>query len=293
MQFEKLNEFFNKVEHTQKAPPTPGKMDGLGSFNKDTFRNTIPYFENMSEHDIAVLIKNNIDKISNDIITGNSEYKDLFKNMKFISSFIRAISSIPIDTTIRLACNRLTYDSFTEDKPDRAIKEQYLNMSKIVNKDIVNKLLSLNLDENTAINLALCRYSSSNEQTNVKRVNFTLYHKDPYVMSDQMIVWIYEKLFDRISDLFYGTMLETYSVKTQEENGENFIEIYGRVGNCVLLILNNMTTSDITKVVAQYSNLLKYKNYPPTRFSLRTLSADYERISNVVESLIASGYYIP
>ena len=166
-------------------------------------------------------------------------------------------------------------------------------MSKTVNRDYINKLISIGLNETVSINLALCRFSSAHEQTNVKRLNFAIYNRDPQLMNEQMVVWIYEKLFSRISPLFLATMFEVYSPQQQNDFGENFMEVSGTVGLAVLCILNNMTSDNIRKVLMGYSSEWNYKGKPPVRFSLHALSEDYSRISRVVDFLTSSGEIIP
>lgn len=287
-----LNDFYQKASSIQPVAPNLVNTN-FDQLNKNAFKESIPLINQMDDHNLSVLIKNNIDVISRDILNGDSDYAHLFTNTKFISCFIRAINSVPIDHIIRLACNKITYDYFTSDNPDISIKQQYLNMSRIVNRDVINKLLTIGLDDNIACNLALCRYSSANEKTNVKRLNFAIYHRDPNIMSEQMVIWIYEKMFTRISDLFMATMFEVYNTQQQIDFGENFMENYGTVGLAILVILNNMTTENIRKVLIAYEDEWEYMGRPPVRFSLHALSEDYSRISRVVEYLTSIGKQIP
>ena len=287
-----LEDFYRKVSQTQSQQQilVDPNFDQL---NRNIFKQSIPNFAIMDDHSIATLIRNNIDIISSDILHDDAAYAPLLRDPKFITAFIRAINSIPMDYSTKLACNKITYDYFTSENPDPAIKQQYLNMSRNVNREAINKLMAIGLDENTASNLALCRYSSANEKTNIKRLNFSIYHRDPNIMTEQMVVWIYEKLFDRISDLFQATMLEVYSPQQQEDFGDNFMEVYGTVGLVVLIILNNMTSDNIRKVLIGYEAEWEYHGRPPVRFSLHTLSNDYSKINRVVEYLTSIGKVIP
>lgn len=287
-----FEDFYNKVSQLPE-PEKPTIDINFNQFSKDVLKQAIMNIDQMDEHSIAVLIKNNIETLSNDILHDDPSYSNVLRDPKFISSFIRAINSIPLDYTTKVACNKITYDYFTSDNPDPAIKQQYLSMSKTINRDAINKLMSIGLNENIASNLALSRYSSANERTNVKRLNFAIYHRDPSLMTEQMVVWIYEKLFNRISDLFQATMFEVYTPQQQEDFGENFMEVYGVVGLAVLIILNNMTSDNIRKVLIGYEAEWEYKGRPPVRFSLRALSGDYSRIRNVVEYMDSIGKHIP
>lgn len=292
MYVQPLSDFFQKASNT--VPRERNRVDAnFDSFNQNAFKNQVHNIPEMDEHKIAILVKNNIDEICDDILSANIPYIGLFSDTNFINGFIRAVNSIPISYKIRLACNKLTYDYFTSDNAIYEIKQKYLHISKVVNRIEINRLIVLGIDEVTASNLVLCRYSSTNERTNVKRLNFTLYHKDPNVMTEQIIVWIYENLFDMMSQLFYGIMFETYTPQQEEDFGDNFMEIYGTVGIAILDILNNMTSQNIKRVLLGYIEEWEFRNHPPVRFSLRSLSQDYSHISRVVESLYMDGKYVP
>ena len=289
--YQPFNGFYEKA--VAVTPKNNLVQPDLSSLNSSAFKNSLSNILNMDEHHIAVLVKNSIDEITDDILSGTIPYIHIFSNHNFINGFIRAVGSIPISYKIRLACNKLTYDYFTSDNAVPEIKQKYLHISRVVNRPEINKLMAYGIDENSACNMALCRYSSTNERTNVKRLNFTLYHKDPNIMNEQMIVWIYEALFDRISPLFYGVMFEVYTPQEEEDFGDNFMEIYGTVGLACLDILNNMTSDNIKKVLTGYVEEWEYSGRPAVRFSLRSLSGDYSRITRVVESFNSSGKYVP
>ena len=185
----------NFQEDIKNNPPTVNNTVPFPTFdilNKNYFRSSIVNYKDMDEASLSVLIKNSIDTIVADI--SNNNIKDiiyLFKDAKFISALNRALNSIPITYEIKLSFNKIVYDYFTSDNPEYNIKKLYLNTSQIINREAINKLQAIGLSETIACNLALCRYSSANEQTNVKRLNFAIYARDPMIMNEQMIIWIY------------------------------------------------------------------------------------------------------
>lgn len=286
--------FQDLIQQAQQYPPPQPIFTetSLEELDKSFFKNKLVNNQ-LNEYELSSLIKNNIETMADDILKGDQFYTPYLMNPVFVKAFIRAISSIPIGYKERHLCNKIVYDYFTFDNPDRAMKEQYLSMARIVNQDVIYKLKSIGMDENTACNLALARYSSANEKTNVKRLNFVLYYKDPEIMTEQRVVWIYEKLFTHVSDLFQATMFEVYPPIQQQEFGENFMEVYGVVGLAVLCILNNMKSDDIRRVLIGYHSEWESKGHPEVRFGLRSLSEDYSRITRVVEMLYQQGIYIP
>ena len=62
------------------------------------------------------------------------------------------------------------------------------------------------------------------------------------MLSEQTIVWIYEKLFTRISDLFQATMFEVYTEQQQFDFGENLAGAHhtfnGSLASACLKVMN-------------------------------------------------------
>lgn len=282
-----FGDFYNRV---MSQPPI--KKEQIQLDYRSNLKEKLSRFSSLESHEQSTLIKNNLEMISDDILNNDVTYASLLKSIDFIDALDRVVTAVPLEYRVQLAINKISYDYFTSENPDSKIKELYLKLSKSVNSHYINQLTALGLDETTASNFALCRFSSANEKTNVKRLNFAMYCKDPIIMTDQMIVWIYEKLFNRIYDLFEATMFETYTKQQQADFGSDFMEIYGTVGLAVLIILNNMRSEDIRRVLLKYSIAWEYKRIP-VRFSLHALSGDYSRISRVVDVLTAEGYNIP
>ena len=111
-------------------------------FDSSHFKNTIiNCVNNMNDYDLCIFLKNNIERLCEDIMRGDiNSYAGHFQNDKFISALTKAISSIPITNDIIVACNRIIYDYFTLDNADKYIKQKYLVISKIVNKDLISSL---------------------------------------------------------------------------------------------------------------------------------------------------------
>lgn len=280
-----MNYFDTLTRRVAQIQPPPTVNVNFSNLNQNAFKNGINNaYNTMDAPQLSVFIRNNIDEIVKDIQKKEIPYIDFFRDVKFIDAFIRAINSIPMSYELRQACNNLAYDYFTCDNPNPSIKQKYLDISRIANKSDINKLMCIGIPENTASNLALCRFSSNKEEVNAKRLNFALYFQNPDFATEQMIVWIYEKLFDKIKYLFIATMLETYSKTEMENFGPNFNEIYGRVSNAILIIVNNMESEGIKRVLCAYHEAQKLAKCP-VRFSLRCLSNDYARILRVVEIL--------
>lgn len=276
----------------QQMPPEPNMvMPSFDGVNRENFIVKMGNIGILSDNEIIHLIKENIDSIVNDVLSNNIPYIHILFNKRFIANFIKVMHSIPIDYTKRVCCNKISYEYLCEDVKDEEVKKAFLNLSMVTNRDIVNSLISLGLDESLSAMLAMSRFSSVKEKINAERLNFVIAQEDPNLMTEQMIVYIYEKLFDKITDLFVATMLEVYSPEEQLRLGPDFMEVYGTIGLAVLTIVNNMPLENIKHVLISYATDWEYNGRHETRFSLRNLSADYSRISQVVHALLKEGYY--
>ena len=258
-----------------------------------SFIDKLDHVDELSEAEVIRLIVNNIDTIAHDIMVGDTSYAKYFTNIRFLSIFTRVCNSRPITSVIRITCNMVIYDYFTSDDNNREVKRLMLDLAEAVNKKQIELLKSKGLSDSLVKNLVIARYSSIREDVNSARLNFVICQQEPELMVPDTIVYIYETLYDNISDLFKATMFEAYSAEDKENLGEFFMEIYDRVGMVVLTIVNNMTTSQIREVLTRYRSSWEDKGYPAVRFSLRSLSADFERIANVVEDLYQRQIYIP
>lgn len=283
----------------QQQPPKPNMVDiNFGTLDPEVFENELRTINTVDDNTLTMFIIKYVNKIADDVTSNQANYSYLFRDHRFISCFIRAVSSIPqIDYRLKIASNKLAYDYFVSENPNPQLKKQYLTLAQIVNRLEIARLIGLGVDETSACNFALCRYSSMNERTNVKRLNFSLYHKNPDIFTEQMVVDIYQKLFTSISDLFYATMFETYSDQEmdmfQQSIGDAFSEMYGTIGLAVLDLLRDMPSESIRKVLLGYAEEWQTRSRPPVRFGLRSLSNDYSRITTMVEYLIANNVVIP
>lgn len=264
--------------------------------NRTFFKDYINDIDNIQPVDLYNLIKETHKSILSDIMTHNdTQYIDVFTNSRFLSTLIQVLGSVTLDYEERICCNKLAYDYFTVRNNDPYIKELFYTLSKIVNRDLIPTLVAIGIPENTASQLVMARYSSNREITNVKRVNFIISMGSKEIMTEQNIVYIYETLFDRFSPLFIGTMIDVYNDE-EEWVTEDIMEIYSTISLVVLLILNNMPSDKIRKVLIAYAGdfYALYNTKPNAyRFSMNSLSADYSRITYVVEALKLEGTYVP
>lgn len=301
-----LDKFIKDVNRTSPKEKEEVSLDLYDnpSINRDILKQKIIHNIEMSDEELTELLKESYQ----DILTCIFEMQD-FKYLSFVSTprFIICLSNIissldgNIEYITKVHINSLVYDYITscndttEDK--EYVNRLMINLARIVNEDYIRKLLALNIKDDIASFLVLARFSSTNEFANIKRVNFiicTSLSKE-FDMDDdnerfkahQLIVDIYSKLFSKLTTLFESTMYDVYNLEESWVT-ENISEMYSITTMAVLDILNNMTSPDIRSILISYTNdynsIFGPKGYT-TRFSLNSLSADYNRISYIVECL--------
>lgn len=240
------------------------------------------------------------------------EYLQYCTTPKFISVLQQVLKSLKdVDNDTRRYCNTIAYDYITmfsdcKDEEHTLVAAKMMQLSQIVNKDLIKRLTIAGLPEEVSGYVALSRYSSSNESTNIMRVNFILcrnvqtyynfnYDKDKLI-AEQLIVNIFQELYDHLSILFESTMFDVYDTDA-EWMTESMSEMYVIISMAVLDILDTMPIQLIETVLRGYStdylSIKEKKGICPTRFSLRTLSGDYPRINMVSEELRHQGIYLP
>lgn len=287
---------FNANTQMQMNPQQNNVEVNFTSLNSDYFMSAIRGINNMSEPDLITLIKNHIDFIVDKTLSNDESMSMILAHPKFVAAYNKTMKLIPINHERRLLANKLAYEYSVIDNPDQNLLNQFKEISKYVNKDIIAQLGLVGLNKHIANDLAMCRFSSRREDTNVQRLNFAMCKYNAEIFNEQTVILVYEKLFDRMGELFVSSMLEVYSQRELNDFGEDFGEIYSNITLANLVILNNMPSTAIRQVILlyidAYAEWYKERMTLP-RCSLRALSQDYGRIVNIVEKMTAEGYDIP
>ena len=233
-------------------------------------------YQLVMEYHSTILNKTFID--NNKVITGNA-----FMNERFVSTFSQVLSRINITNDERINCNRLIYDYMMYKNSDNNIMMILYNLGRLINSQQIAVLLSLGLPETLVVDLIISRYSTISDFVAMKRVNLTIIKSSIDIMTEQMIVNIYEKLFDKLTPMFEGVMLDAWSDDDFTDQEQE--EIYGRITLAILDIMNNAPFDYITSVISSYTQDHNYV-YPndPVRINLRAIAiSDYKRIIDAVD----------
>ena len=285
-------DYLSEMDNLKEDKYTGKEEFNMGVFDSSFFDETITHLDQLNDADCYNFIKGNMEYMAGRIINGEWKYPEVLLSQRFLGTYQRVLTSIPITNMIRVASNIICYEYITQRVNDGNLDKMLL-MSRTVNYPYIQALVGIGLPDKIAAKLTLCRFSSLKESTNIRRLNFTMAKQDPDIMTCQMIVWIYEKLFDQAGELFEQTMFEYYSPEQELDLGNDFSEVYSTISLAILTIVNNMTMANIDRIIRNYIADWQYNGRPPVRFSLISLSGDYNRIQTIVEMIQKEGTYVP
>lgn len=276
--------------------PKPTEDPGFDQLRIDVFYYQINNLDKMNEKDRYNFIKSNVDFIANQVINGTCKYNRKLVDPLFLNTLKEVLRTMPVTAIRRLFINQLAYSYQFYKGATESISLLLLDTTRLVNQPYIGILQSLGLTEDQSAKLALSRFSSSDEIVNVNRLNYTIYLIGHRVMTEQMIIWVYEKLFDQMRYLFVGSMMETKGsmVPPDGHDEDDFYETFSTASLALLTMVNNMTSVDIDRLLRIFMDYWNANHKPTTRFSLRALSGDFGRVRTIVETITEKqGLWIP
>ena len=282
-----FNDFCKEVKETNPyIKPNMVKVNILDNpvINIQALRDKLMNIDRLNDTELYNLIMNTYDNILSDIfVNGDMNYLNIFTNNRFVTILTQVMYKINVSYDNRIYCNKIVYDYFMLNNGNQYTKDLLMGLARAVNRDMIPLLAGLGLNDELATMIVLSRFSSKKELVNIKRMNFAICSSDPEFMTEQRIIYIYEKLIDNFTFLFEGTMFDVLDYTASE----SYAEIFSYCSLAVLDILNNMPSYNIRKVLVSYAgdyHSLLNTNHS-VRFSMQSLSMDYYRIIQEVEYL--------
>lgn len=288
-----FDNLIKEVKRTEPyVPPTYVSPNILKSpiLNIQVLRDMLMNIDNLSDQQLYELVLKCYDNILSDIfINANTEvqqkYLTILVHPRFLTVLNQVMYKVQLSYDNRIYCNKIIYDYMSlKTNDDQYIKDLLLALARTVNRDIIPILIGLGLPEEVATFLTISKFSSKKELVNIKRLNHAICLSDPEIMTEEMIMNIYEKLINNITLLFEGIMFDLCNFNAVSEDYAN---IYSLISLAVLNILNNLPSETIRSVLVAYAgdfySIMNTNQY--VRFSMQSLSMDYYRVSQIVEYL--------
>ena len=249
---------------------------------------------NLSESEIRNIIFNQYKMILNyDLFLSDPSSRklaqELFTNNKFLKIFNDICNVLNLTNDEIICLNKLCYDYYTLDEKDSTIMNYLLAISYQINDDKIIRLSSI-LGINGARILSMISKSSFKEDKRVQRINNFIIKYNEIDLTLQNIIDIYCILYgDRFSILFTNTMGEAYI--------ENLVDIkekyrYTLITYAVILILESLTSDNISKVLYNYGFYLKLNKIEKVRISLKSFNDyDINRIIKIINNIEKDNIY--
>lgn len=245
----------------------------------------IKNIENLNESEIKKIIIRQHSMILNyDLFLMSNETRQdaqtLFKNEKFLKCFLDVIRLISLSSHEKICINKLAYDYYINPYgcDSRVCDLLYQLTTEVNGREVI--VLSGILGLRDAQILSMIRNSTFNIEKAVHRVN-TFLVKCNNDLSVSNIISIYCHLFERFTDVFIYTMMES------KPNGMSPLmkKKYDNISIAILEMMNSLTSADIRKVLYDYGYILSMvKVNTKIRFALRTAER-YNRIISVIKSI--------
>lgn len=296
-----MSEYLNYARNSTGGYVSMGDLNIAHSVlvNPDVITDTLEKIDQASDQTIYDIIRTGyhiildpsfINKPKNKIVIGYA-----FQCNRFVSAFVNCISNIKLDDMQSICANRLIYDYLTSSRQNNMITNSLYTLGISLNGKNVAGLCGRGLDRNLAIYLSVARHSSTDVQLTVKRVNVIIINT-PNVMSEQMIVWIYEELYsNKLMDLFNGIMFDAWDFKDELALEEEQEDTYATINLAILDILNEIPTEMCVQLFRNYAQAKQYNHSSEvTRFNIHAISeADYSRVLHAIELVEMEGIVVP
>lgn len=302
--FEKFYDDVRKYTEDHKVEMVKIVPTNSPALNKSVFIQSINDIPTMNDTELENFIYYHFEEIINNAYSGSSnslEYLKWFTDIRFLDVFINTLQRKFIDTDIAVKCNKLCYDYMSLDKNEQAIVNRLIKISNIINQSYMPKLLGLGINPKLASYILIARFSHLDLSICVRRVNYILITQPKtdrsYDIISQIfrIIYFNDSLWIRIFQYF---MFDVIPERNENDPGTHWVtpdveEINSIINLVILDILNEKPIDIIGAALRNYAESYRLLNYGKLiRFSLRTLSNDYERINYAIQSLRINEFII-
>ena len=226
------------------------------------------------------------------------------------------IQNVPLDTIY--CANKIIYNVLNrKDLPNKEdLTPLLVGLSAEINADYIKKIMMINSYKHSDIQISqiiaayivMARFSSIDETTDVMRVNFLIatLHGTTRMFNEQVLVKVYETLFDSLKSLTNGIMFDTFMYDEQlgssndDDSYDPMVEIRESASLQVNALFDMLTFQAVPTIVEVLKNFLfTFTNYYGAdinriRASFRAISGStYRGLAMAVDILEKHGYYIP
>ena len=306
-----FDQFWNEQSQYDQQHPVQMvkvRVDQSPNFSLPILKQNVDNIDNLSRDELKDFIYRCYDSIVKNLFDKDNaqKYAKVFQNIKFLDVFIEVSKEVIIDLDSLVRLNTMCYDYITlpKEMQDTTVVNRMLQLSSIINRAYIPRLCGLGLSSSLASMLLIARFSDTDLNICIKRVNFIIINQPKELMSTVMIEEILRNLYNVLVDfyrIFPYFMIDI--IPEYDEYNENTLwvtedidEVNSRLNLAMLNILNSLPSNMIRSTLINYSEAMRmvYVGYK-VRFSLRTLNeSEYYRINTAIQEIAYnSDIYVP
>ena len=251
----------------------------------DDLLNKMSNIDNVEEREIRdIIIRQHSMILNYDLFFSDHETRSkilgLFTNKKFLRILLDTIKVIQLSRHEIVCLNKLAYDYYILPNKDQEVSDLLYGSTIVVNYKQVTVLSGIYGIHNAQM-LAIIRNSTFIEQKAVHRVNTYLIKCNIDLTVDQ-IVSTYCYLFERFTDIFIYTMLESRPSNLDMSQYKK----YDNISLAILRMMDSLESSDINRLLLDYGFTLMNMNIEniSVRFSFKSVQG-YPRIIAQLNSI--------
>lgn len=249
--------------------------------------------DNTSDRDLYQMCLRDCSRILSNIASDPDIMKKLLLNDRFIINLSQALYSINLaeDEKIQL-CNTIYVMRIKLSDLSSSTKILLLNLVKIINRNIVPRLIDIGFTEDLSGELTLARYSSSHTMKQVQRIN-RVFLSIKEEVDVKVIVKVYEVLgyLSHFTDLFEGIMYDKMDTSLLTSHQK---ETYGAINVALIEIMEQIPFNMCYTLLLNFIDTRGMRSHYNIRFNLNSCSVDdYPRINAVIDALHFAGKTVP
>lgn len=281
---------FKWLNQTIKEPVRDQKLNIADNIhiNSDIIKHIDP--EQLSEKELFDICSD-FNKISDMLFKDQETMLRLLANEKFVTVLTQVLYKMNLEEFQRIQICNTVYN--LQRQTNVKINQPLLvNLAKVVNKDVMPRIMELGFKEDLAAAICIARFSSSNSMEQIKRINWQIINVSEELITEPVIK-TYEALgyFSKFTELFNGII---YNCIPQSTLNEKQQYNYSVISTALYEMLDGIPMELCYSLLRNFIWVRNFNGNLPLRVNLNSCSEAYPRLLRVLYALKANeGLIVP
>lgn len=281
---------FKWLNQTIKEPVRDQKLNIADNIhiNSDIIKHIDP--EQLSEKELFDICSD-FNKISDMLFKDQETMLRFLANEKFVTVLTQVLYKMNLEEFQRIQICNTVYN--LQRQTNVKINQPLLvNLAKVVNKDVMPRIMELGFKEDLAAAICIARFSSSNSMEQIKRINWQIINVSEELITEPVIK-TYEALgyFSKFTELFNGII---YNCIPQNTLNEKQQYNYSIISTALYEMLDGIPMELCYSLLRNFIWVRNFNGNLPLRVNLNSCSEAYPRLLRVLYALKANeGLIVP